>query len=120
MAEDDDLVRGLATHVLRRNGYEVLEAASGEEALALADRHAGPDPAAGQRRGHAAHERAGAGGTACASSVPSCAVLLMSGHPPDALLDHGVDNPDEALLEKPFGAGTLLERVRLMLDRAAA
>jgi DNA-binding response OmpR family regulator len=45
-------------------------------------------------------------------------VLLMSGHPPDALLEHGVANPDESLLEKPFGAATLLERVRLLLDRA--
>jgi hypothetical protein len=81
VAEDDDLVRGLASHVLRRNGYEVLEAASGEEALVLADRHAGPDPAAGQRRGHAAHERTGAGRPP-AGQRPELRVLLMSGHPP--------------------------------------
>jgi DNA-binding response OmpR family regulator len=42
----------------------------------------------------------------------------MSGHSPDALMEHGVDNPDQGLLEKPFGAATLLERVRSLLDRA--
>ena len=116
VAEDDDLVRGLATHVLRRNGYEVLEAASGEEALALSDHHAGPiqllvsDVVMPRMSGRVLADR-------LRQQRPELRVLLMSGHPPDALLEHGVDNPEEALLEKPFGAGTLLERVRLMLDR---
>ncbi len=117
VAEDDDLVRGLATHVLRRNGYEVLEAASGEEALVLADRHAGPiqllvsDVVMPRMSGRVLADR-------LRGQRPELRVLLMSGHPPDALLEHGVANPDESLLEKPFGAATLLERVRLLLDRA--
>jgi two-component system cell cycle sensor histidine kinase/response regulator CckA len=117
VAEDDDLVRGLATHVLRRNGYEVLEAASGEEALLLADRHAGPiqllvsDVVMPRMSGRVLADR-------LRGRRPELRVLLMSGHPPDALLEHGVANPDETLLEKPFGAATLLERVRLLLDRA--
>jgi two-component system, cell cycle sensor histidine kinase and response regulator CckA len=117
VAEDDDLVRGLTTHVLRRNGYEVLEAASGEEALVLADRHAGPiqllvsDVVMPRMSGRVLADR-------LRGQRPDLRVLLMSGHPPDALLEHGVDNPDESLLEKPFGAGTLLERVRSLLDRA--
>jgi len=117
VAEDDDLVRGLATHVLRRNGYEVLEAASGEEALLLADRHAGPiqllvsDVVMPRMSGRVLADR-------LRGRRPELRVLLMSGHPPYALLEHGVANPDETLLEKPFGAATLLERVRLLLDRA--
>jgi two-component system cell cycle sensor histidine kinase/response regulator CckA len=39
--EDEESVRGIAAKLLRARGYEVIEARDGEEALVLAEQHAG-------------------------------------------------------------------------------
>src|SRR5262249_171406 len=42
LAEDEDGVRRLLTHVLQKRGYRVLEASCGEDALRLFEKH-GPE-----------------------------------------------------------------------------
>ena len=39
LAEDEPLVRTLVAHVLRDQGYTVLEAANGPEAISIAEKH---------------------------------------------------------------------------------
>ena len=42
LADDEEAIRGLVAPVLRRHGFTVLEAADGVDAMAVAERHAGP------------------------------------------------------------------------------
>jgi CheY-like chemotaxis protein len=42
VAEDSPSLRGVAVTTLRQEGYQVIEAANGAEALSLADDHSGP------------------------------------------------------------------------------
>ncbi len=116
LVEDEELVRKLAVDVLRGRGFTVLSAASGREAIALAEAHAdtirlvvsdvvmpgmsGPQMAA---------ELAARG-----FALP---VLYMSGY---AESDSGALLPEGApLLQKPFSPDVLARRVRAFLDTQA-
>lgn len=109
LADDDAAIRSLAGKVLRNQGYEVLEAPDGVEALALAGRRHGP-----------IHvlltdwrmPRLGGEGlirSLCARR-PETAVLIMSA-------DFNADPPPNAtVLPKPFTARDLVKKVRDALD----
>jgi two-component system cell cycle sensor histidine kinase/response regulator CckA len=115
VTEDDDLVRGLATYVLRRAGYAVLEAAEGQEALTVCNHHQGPihllltDVIMPRMSGPELARRL------CARR-PEMRVLFMSGHGEETLAPHQITEGG-VLLEKPFSATALLEGVRRVLDR---
>jgi len=47
---------------------------------------------------------------------PGMKVLLMSGYAGDALCEHGALEPGLALLEKPFTRGSLMRKLREVLD----
>ncbi len=116
LVEDEELVRRLAAEVLRGRGYTVLAAASGLEAIALAEANAGairlvvtdvvmPGMSGPEMAGHLATRGLG---------FP---VLYMSGY---AESDSGALLPDGApLLQKPFSPDALAHRVRAFLDAAA-
>ena len=108
VADDDDAVRALITGTLSANGYTVLAAATGDEALAHAA--AAPDlliadlvmpPSGGLELAE----------ELCAR-VPRLAVIHMSGYAtrPDFNAD-----PAAVLLSKPFSTGELLEHVEWAL-----
>jgi two-component system, cell cycle sensor histidine kinase and response regulator CckA len=105
LAEDEAGVRKYVSSVLRSNGYEVLEAGTGREALTAAQGHGGPihllltDVVMPEMGGVELCERFSA-------ARPGVAMLMMSGYA-DRPLPEG-----RGLLVKPFTPGALLGRVR--------
>jgi DNA-binding response OmpR family regulator len=111
VVEDQDAVRRLASHALRACGYHVLEAASGFEALRLAEAVEGgcqlvvTDVVMPGMSGKALAEELRA-------SWPEIKVLYMSGYPNEVILRHGVMNGAVNYLEKPFTPSELAAKVR--------
>ena len=107
LVEDEPEVRGLARDILHQQGYTVLEAADGDEALRIGREHGGPihllvtDVVMPQMRGRelADHLRGGATRDQGALHVR----LHGRRHPPPGRLGHGHGLPSEAL--HGLGAG---------------
>ncbi|HXE73003.1 MAG TPA: ATP-binding protein, partial [Candidatus Nitrosotenuis sp.] len=115
VVEDEATVRKLVRQVLEREGYRVLVAADGQEALELCRSHPGlidllltdvvmPGLSGPQVASRARELR------------PFMQVLYMSGYNDDRLLRHGIEESSVAFLQKPFTAEVLAERVRELLD----
>jgi PAS domain S-box-containing protein len=112
LVEDEVALRRLVREVLTEAGYDVLEAANGEEALRAC--------AARAQRGERVDlvltdvVMPGMSGRQLAARVreivPESRVLLMSGYDDDDV------RSGEPILAKPFSAGMLARRVREVLD----
>jgi PAS domain S-box-containing protein len=115
LVEDENDVRRLASSMLRRQGYTVLEAASGGEALQLCERHAGPidlvvtDVVMPQMNGRQMIDR-------LRIVRPLVKVLFMSGYTDDAIIRHGAVDQGQPFLQKPFTTKALASMVRQILD----
>jgi two-component system, cell cycle sensor histidine kinase and response regulator CckA len=119
LVEDDAAVRAMARRILDRNGYKVLEATTGAEALRIcADTTEAIDlilsdlvmPEMGGRE-LAAQVRAHHSGAR---------LLFMSGYTEEAAMKRSVLDPSEAFLSKPFTPEALTRKVREVLDRRAS
>jgi two-component system cell cycle sensor histidine kinase/response regulator CckA len=120
LVEDNSVVRGLVSRALKRHGYRVVEAESGQQALALVEtvrEHIGlilSDVVMPGMQGPELVAR-------LKVSRPQTKVLYMSGYPADAFSkgQEGAGSPGE-WLQKPFTTGRLLQRVRELLDSPAS
>jgi hypothetical protein len=112
LVDDEAGIRGLVRRILRREHYNVIEAATGEEALAIALQHPGPI--------HVLLTDVmmpGVSGPQLAESVrgafPSVKVVFISGYsqttPTEKL-------PSALLLQKPFTMTDLLRIVRKAIE----
>jgi PAS domain S-box-containing protein len=118
LVEDDPAVRGFARRTLKEQGYTVIEAAGGADALSLVASHEGPiallvtDVIMPGMQGHQlAAQLTGA--------LPELRVLYVSGFTENSVIDHGVPEHGVAFLPKPFSAEALVEAVRRLLDGQA-
>jgi PAS domain S-box-containing protein len=115
LAEDDDMLRPLSKALLEKLGYTVLDAANGEDALAVAREHRGPiqlllaDVVMPAPSGRQLAQR-------LAESRPETRVLYVSGYTDDAIVHHGMLEPGLAFLQKPFTPAALARKVRETLD----
>jgi PAS domain S-box-containing protein len=117
LVEDESSVRDLANRLLKQQGYRVLEAANGEEALRLAQETAGErihllltDVVLPQMSGKELADQ-------LKTFRPDLKVLYTSGYTDFAVVHHGVLNSGTHFLQKPFSLKTLSQKVREALDR---
>lgn len=117
VAEDEAGVRSLTREVLEKYGYRVLEAANGEEALAVSDQHPGT---VDLLLSDVVMPRMG--GPELAQALlqrrPSVKVLYMSGYTDHPLVRLGVVDAGVAFLQKPFTPTLLVSRIRELLETA--
>ncbi len=115
LVEDEYGVRKLVRKMLLQQGYRVLEAASGEEALSLSERHEGSihlllsDVVMPNMSGRELAER-------LSVVRPEVRVLYMTGYSDDAIVQHRVLEPGVAVLNKPFLSDALARKLREVLD----
>jgi two-component system cell cycle sensor histidine kinase/response regulator CckA len=116
--EDEDAVRGVAAKLLRARGYEVIEAGSGEEALELAEQHAGEidlmisDVVMPGMQGPDLLKHA----KVYLNGAP---VMFISGYAESEFSDLLEGETNVSFLPKPIDIKTLAERVKQQLQQAA-
>ena len=113
--EDEDAVRSVASRVLTNQGYTVLAASNGPEALSMAEKAGGridlvltdvvmPD----------------VGGPELAERLldrwPDLRIVYMSGYAQGDKFRPGNVPSERSFLQKPFSADSLLFKVREVLD----
>jgi two-component system cell cycle sensor histidine kinase/response regulator CckA len=119
LVEDDDQVRAIARVILRKHGYEVIEARHAGEALLLCEQHPGTihlllsDVVMPQMSGPELAKR-------LANVRPEMKLICISGYTDDSVLRHGVLDVQIAYLQKPITPETLARKVREVLDSPKA
>jgi CheY-like chemotaxis protein len=115
VVEDEEALREVARRIFTRNGYRVIIAADGLEALDLARHHPGTidllvtDVVMPHMLGKEVAEK-------MRLIKPGIEVLFMSGYARPVLASQGRLDPGVALVEKPFSEADLLSIAGRVLD----
>lgn len=118
LTDDEPLVRNLIATLLNNQGYTVLEASNGSEALQVVREHANDkidllltDIAMPQMDGVQLS-------TEFRRLFPQAKIILMSGYTEESKLQRVMAEPNVEFIGKPFKPQTLMHKVREMLDRS--
>ncbi|MCI0771651.1 MAG: response regulator [Chloroflexi bacterium] len=116
LVEDEEQVRELAARVLRQQGYTVLQASNGVEALSIASRHADGEidllltdvvmPLIGGRELS----------IKLRDIHPNVRVIYTSGYTDEAVIRHGMLKPGTDFVQKPYSLAGLTQKIRSVLD----
>jgi PAS domain S-box-containing protein len=115
LVEDAPRVREVVREILEMNGYRVIEARHGQEAIELGQRHPGriqlmvTDVVMPQMSGRELAQH-------FARARPDMRVLFMSGYTDNAIVRHGVLETGTAFISKPFTPDALAAKVREVLE----
>jgi signal transduction histidine kinase len=116
VVEDDPMVRRLAVDILRGQGYTVLEAEAGGDALLISEQYKEPihliltDVVMPHMSGAQLIER-------LKQVRKDFTVLYMTGHTDEAIIQQGILEKGINLIHKPFTLGKLGRKVRKVLDK---
>jgi CheY-like chemotaxis protein len=114
VVEDGDAVRNLVCLMLVQNGYRVLEASNGRDALRICETHPEAiqlvltDLVMPQMKGVELAER-------LRGVRPGLRILIMSGYTDEPVIQR-LGRESVAFLAKPFTSVGLVEKVRQVLD----
>jgi two-component system cell cycle sensor histidine kinase/response regulator CckA len=117
VVEDEDMVRSLASRGLREQGYTVIEARHGADALRQLELHPSAidlvisDVVMPEMGGRELGRR-------LATLRPSMPVLYTSGYTGEDVIQRGLLDPGVPFQQKPFAPEELARKVREMLDAA--
>jgi len=115
LVEDEQAVRNIARDVLQAQGYTVLEAKHGRDALLISELYSGPihllltDVVMPEMSGRELANR-------LAPLRPTMPIIYMSGYTDAAVVHHGVLDPGTIFLQKPFTPDALARKIRQVLD----
>lgn len=117
LVEDEQMLREVTRESLEMNGYHVLEAFDGMEAIRVGKEYNGTihlllsDVVMPRLGGPDLVSR-------LSKLRPNVKVLYMSGYTEEGVVQHGILNDEVSFLKKPFKSQSLMRKLRDLLDTA--